>query len=1089
MRLLYSYKKNVRLSTKFSVLFKVCLVSLILNSITIKSNGQYQDIRGKIISEGKVPVPFATITVKRSKQTIKSNDKGEFSLKSISPKDTLIVSSVGYELTEYIIESTSHVVTIIMKQLTNDLQEVEVVNSGYQSIPKERSAGSFSKIDNATLNRQVGTNILKRLEGVAPGILFDNSKLINGEIRNDNITIRGLSTINASTSVLIVLDGFIYEGNIENINPNDVDNIVLLKDAAAASIWGARAANGVIVITTKKGKFNQKPRINASINTTIMKKPDLHYLPQMNSEDYIEFEQFLFNKGYFNSIINTPYQTLTPAVNIFHKTHAGLLSQSDSLEQIHYLGSIDSRDQYLGNVYQESITQQYSINLQGGSAINSYGFSIGYDKSNGVLKDNFQKINLSINNSFKPTPNLVISVGAYYTASKASSGLQAFNSIKYGGRTVPYFSFFNATGNPIPISTVYRKEYTDTAGNGKLLSWDYYPLEEYKHDKTEINTREMFGNIGINYKVNSDINIDLRYQYQEQTEKSDRLSDIESYTARSLVNRFTQPDRLSNTIKYIIPLGGIRNLSDATIRSNTVRGQLNLNKRWEHNDISAIMGSELREARGESNQTNYYGFNEGPLKYTAVDFTTYYPTYPEGAYSTIPNALYFSKTTSRFVSVYFNGSYTFKSKYIATMSARRDGSNIFGANTNDKWKPLWSAGLAWNLSKENFFKTSLLSLLKLRSTYGYSGNVDLSKTSSAVALYQTSANGTNYPYTRIRTLNNPDLRWEQTAILNFGLDYVFKNNLISGSVDYYVKKSTDLYGQTPFDYTTFGYSNQVTKNVASIKGQGIDLISNFRILDKQIKLNASLVLSYNTNKTTKYETLEADRIISKLGGGISIIPVVGKPLYGIAAYKWGGLDNNGNPMGFVNGHTSINYDSISKEALNKGLDGNIVYVGPSTPKVFGALTPALIYKQFSLSLCINYKFGYYFQKSSISYESLIRSGNGHKDYSNRWKAPGDETWTTVPSFVYPNNSNRDNFYLNSEINVLKGDNIRLQYVNLSYSLPNHLLKKLSLETCDIYINGSNLGVVWRANHYHIDPEYPNSIPPSKAISFGIRTNF
>jgi TonB-linked SusC/RagA family outer membrane protein len=1000
--------------------------------------------------------------------------------------DTLTISSIGYATDNQRITKKVPLLIIQLKTASKELEEVEIVNTGYQHIPKERATGSFDFIDNKTLNQQVGTNILKRIEGVSSGVLFDNNKLINGQIKNDNISIRGLSTINASTAVLVVLDGFIYEGDINNLNPNDIESITILKDAAATSIWGARAGNGVVVINTKKGQFNQKLKIGLNTNFIVNEKPDLNYLPQLSSSDYINVEQFLFNQGYFDAAISSPYQALTPAVEVFNNRRMGLISAADSTSQINSLKVIDSRKQYQKYFLRNNIVQQYGVNLSGGSAINAFALSMDYEKNQGELKSLSNKINVHIENTIKPLRNLFVSIGAYYTNSNNTSGLPAYNSITVSGRQVPYLQFADAAGNPLSVATGYRDEFADTAGGGKLLNWKNYPLEDYKHDVTKINLSELYSNIDIQYKISKAFNAEIKYQYQKQGSQTDKVADINSFSTRSLINEFTQIDNATGTVNYIIPKGGIKTYYNAYTDSYTGRAQLNFNKTWNQHNVVAIIGSEVRQVHSTSDQDILYGYNEDPIKYSNVDYVTYYPTFIDGSYQKIPGNLSFSNTTNRFVSIYGNASYTYKNKYIVSASERKDGSNIFGANTNDKWKPLWSAGLNWKLSKESFYRISFLSTLGIRATYGYSGNVDLSKTAAAVAIYQTDAPATGYPYLTIRTLNNPNLRWEKTSMLNLAVDYVLKGGRISGSFEYYHKNGRDLYGSTPYDYTTWGAGPNIIKNVAAISGNGIDIVLNSSNLETGLKWNTTFFFNYNSNKTTKYNLPESEKIFSKLGSGALIIPVIGKPLYSISAYKWGGLDENGSPQGYLNGKKSTNYDSIQIEALNKGVDGNMVYMGPTSPPVFGSLINTFIWKSISLSINLSYKLGYYFQKPVLSYSDLINSGAGNKDFEKRWMKPGDELKTNVPAFTYPLNEGSGNFYQLSEINVLKADHIRIQYINLSWHLPgkNNLMRNVEL-----YMNCSNQGIIWKANKENLDPEYPSTIKPEKSYALGLRANF
>jgi len=216
---------------------------------------------------------------------------------------------------------------------------------------------------------------------------------------------------------------------------------------------------------------------------------------------------------------------------------------------------------------------------------------------------------------------------------------------------------------------------------------------------------------------------------------------------------------------------------------------------------------------------------------------------------------------------------------------------------------------------------------------------------------------------------------------------------------------------------------------------------------------------------------------------------VGKPLYAIAAYKWGGLDTLGNPQGYVNGKLSTDYYAIQSESTQKGQAGNIVYIGPANPVFFGSLINTFTWKRISLDFNISYKFGYYFRKSTISYSQLVNSGTGNSDYAKRWQHAGDEAFTNVPSFVYPASQDRDGFYAASAINVLRAGNIRLQYVNLAYLVTRQGNRKAFLKNISVYMNVADAGILWRANKEHIDPDYPSALRPITSWTLGIRTNF
>ncbi len=1055
------------------------------------------DVKGIVRDESGKPAAGVSVQVKGTNKGTTTNSAGEFSLIGVDDQATLVFSSVNLQPFEVKITPTNAGdLAITLKAKVSELADVTIstISTGYQTIPKERATGSFAVIDNKTLNQQVGTNILQRLNGVTSGLQFNIGKINPNPQNKTNITIRGLSTINGPLDPLVVLDGFIYEGDIQNINPNDVENITVLKDAAATSIWGARAGNGVIVITSKKGNFNQKLQVSASANTIFNSKPDLYYLPQMSSADYIDVEQMLFNQGYFNSqITGSPRTALTPAVEIFLKRKNRLISSSDSSSQINKLKNIDSRNEYLKHFYTNAVTQQYSINVRGGSNNSNYIFSIGYDKVLDGQYGRSQKINIKSENNFKLIKNLVLHTGVYYTNSNSNSGRGlSNNSLNVNGREVPYLKFDDDNGNPVSIATGLSDRYTDTAGGGKLLNWKYFPLTDYKYNRTTNNVGELYATAGLQYNLFSFLNIDIKYQFQKQQGENEQLSEIESFKARSLVNGFTEINRSTGLVKYYLPMGDIKTMTFSSIRSSTGRAQLNVNHEKNNHSIYAVLGGEIREATSTGNDYTIYGYKADPFSYINVDFINPYPRFISGAYDYISGAPTFSGViTNRFISFYGNGSYTFKNRYIISASARRDGSNIFGLSTNDKWKPLWSVGGSWKISKEGYYSMPLIPTLIARVTYGHSGNVDLKKSALPVGRYQSGGAPTNLPSTFITQINNADLRWEEVGILNFGLDFSFKKEVITGSIEYYLKNGKDLYGETPYDYTTWGVTRTITKNVANIQGQGVDVVLNIKNIDQKIKWTSSLLFNYNTAKTTKYNTTTAARISSLLGAGgygSSIYPVVGKPMYSIAAYKWGGLNSSGIPQGYVNGQLSTDYAAIRDEGLAKGEDGNIAYVGPATPVVFGSLINSITWKNFSFSANISYKFGYFFRKSIFTGSSLI-AGYGHKDYVKRWQQPGDEKITDVPAFIYPNNGDADYFYTQSTVNILRADHIKLQYINVAYTFSKINKSRIAFKELQVYFNASNLGILWRANKEGLDPDYPASLPPVKSYAFGLRANF
>lgn len=1046
-------------------------------------------IHGKVLNGNGESVVGATVVIKGGSKGTTTDASGEFTLNGIQSSDTLIISSIGYYPALTGVNGRTEVI-VHLKSNINELSGV-TISTGYQQIPKERATGSFDFIDNKTLNQQMGTNILDRLNGVSSGVYFD-TKQQTAE-KQYNFSVRGLSTINGPLDPLIVVDNFPYQGDINNINPNDIQSITVLKDAAATSIYGAKGGNGVIVITTKKGTFNQalKVEINADVITT--EKPDLHYLPQMSSSDYIDVEQFLFNKGYFNrQISNTKYLPLTPAVEILLQRRNGLISAADSASAIDALKKMDARDQYEKYFYHPAITQQYAVNISGGGSNIAWLFSTGYDRSVDNLNLPSSRLNLHFGNIYQPIQNLKIELGAYYTNHAVQSGqLRYTQAIQVNSRQVPYLQFADSRGNPLPVEATISRSYADTAGAGKLLNWGYYPLDEWGHHKTTTTTEDLIGHLGLEYRLFKSLDFDLKYQYEIQRSDLSQYADPQSFYARNLTNLYSEVNYSTGIVTYVVPVGGILSSSNSSTNAQDVRGQLNFDQAWGNHNLTAIAGAEISQTANSSQSNTVYGYSGDPLSYTPVDFANPYRRITTGWNSTIPGAPQLGETLNRFVSIFANAAYIYRGRYMASFSARKDGANVFGANTNDKWKPLWSAGIGWTISNEPFYHFSAISYLKFRATFGYSGNVDLSKTPLPIASKMSSSLLTNAPFLRIMTLSNPELKWEQVGQLNLGLDFAAVGNRISGSVDYYIKHGNNLYGQTPYDYTTWGGDNTILANVAAMRGNGLDLQLQTRNIDQAFKWRSNLLMNTNISKTTKYLTPWASSVGLLIGSGNLITPIIGYPLYSLAAYRWGGLDSAGNPRGYANGQLNTNYPAIFSSGANqKGSSGNssIVYAGPASPTLFGSLINTFSYKRFSVSINIAYEFGYYFRRQSISYSTLISRGQGNVEFANRWQHPGDEERTTVPSFNYPANTSRDNFYNNSSINVLKGDNFRIHYINFSYMLVRRK-KSAPFDQLQFYVNVANLGIVWRANRDKIDPDYPSTLPPSKAFGLGVRMGF
>lgn len=1070
----------------YSFLLFLSILSPMYGQVTSLGTEPSHKVEGFVLNKfSKSPVEGVNVRSKNLLFEVQTDSRGFFSILITSSIDTLLFKHIGFEYYKLPIAKSSVLPKQILLTPNSNVIDEVLINTGYQKLKPNETTGAIQVLDEKSLNQQIGTNILERLNNITTAVRFDNEPIQNSDLQKTNISVRGLSTINGMLDPLIILDGFIYEGNIANIDPNNVESISVLKDAAATSIWGARAGNGVIVITTKKAKPGINSEISFSSTFTLKQKPSLEKIYQPNTSDYIAIEQMLFKSGYYTrQLQRTPYLAITPATEIFYQRSLNKITSEDSLRMIQELIDSDLRKAYAKEFLNQPITQQYGIGIRGNSSLNSYNLGFGYTNDKNSYSTSSKKMHVTVGNSYKPFENLQLDLSFIFTDQTSNSGKPNHESFTYGGKRVPYGNFRDMDGNALPLYNSYRKEFIDSYLTDYLLDWKYYPTEDYKHSTIKTRLNEFYPNLRIAFKVFPFLNLSVAGQYQYQKTDNIRLNTQDSYAARLMINQFSQVNQQTGVVTYKVPLGGIKASAKSEVSSYTLRTQADVDKQWGNYRLLGIVGAEIRQNQSNGETFTTYGYTDDPLKSVPVDFVSYFPILPTNGSSVISGAPFFSKTINRFSSLYGNFSFLYKAKYGLSASLRRDGGNIFGANTNDKWTPFWSSGVFWDITSEDL-TPSIFQQLKLRATYGYSGNVDLRKTALPIA-NPTTGLYTNYPALVIGSLNDPSLRWEKISTLNFGLDWSLWNNRISGNLDYYIKSGKDLYGFDIYDYTVWGIDGTIVKNTASMLSNGIDLNLNTINTMGVLQWGTTLLFSYNRNKTTKYYSRYGSSISTLLTDGNTITPLVGSPLYSLAAYRWAGLDDRGNPIGYYQGEESTNYNDIIFEASSIEAS-NIVYLGSSKPQYFGALINKFDYKQLSLSVNVSYKAGYYVRKPVTRSGNLYARGIAYPDFENRWRKSGDELITNVPSLSYPINEYRDTFNAMSEINVLNGSHIRLEYINLSYR-PS--IKSLSNRGfLEVFVNANNLGLLWVANNEGFDPEYKYNLKPQRGYGFGFRANF
>jgi TonB-linked SusC/RagA family outer membrane protein len=1061
-------------------------------------------IRGTVTDSTGAGLQGAVIRVKGTDKVAIAGTDGRFEITNVPDGATLVFSMIGYKQIELsTAENQNNFINVTLKIDIGALNEVSVVSTGYQQIPKERVTGSFVLVNNATINRSVSTNILDRLNGIVPGLAYlsnsfeDNRRIIttNPLARNTNIRIRGVNTLSndVSKDPLIVLDNFPYEGDLRNINPNDVESITILKDAAAASIWGARSGNGVIVITSKKGRKNQPLTIDFNSNLTIQNKPDLNYDQNyLSSTDFIDVEKKLFDNGFFDGDLTNARTrpVVSPVVELLNKirntTSPSEIAGYES--QINDLRNADIRNDFDTYVYQKSIKQQYSLGLRGGTDKMTNALSFGLDKNqNGIVRNGFDRISVNSMNTYTPIKNLELTAGLIYTQSNTTNNTKiAYGSTLTGGKygTLPYTQFAGNDGKALPVVRDYRSAYQDEKEAQGFLDWRYRPLDEIANGDDATNIKSFIVRTGIKYTILPFLKAEALFQNETQKISSRQFQSQDTYYTRNLINRFTLLNE-DSTITNQFPKGGILDLGEYTWNSKNLRTQLYFDKVIQQKHaINAIAGAELRELKTEGFTRTSFGYDEQfGTAVTSLDYATRLSVNPNGTALLPQPGGNVTGILNRYMSYYANAGYSFDNRYSFTLSGRRDGANLFGAKTNNKITPLWSAGVAWNISNEAFYHVDWLPYLKFRTTYGYNGNV---YNGSA---YITGAYGIS-TLTGLPTINpngitppNPELRWEKIRNINAAIDFGSRDNRITGSVELYQKSGRDLIEPVNLPLST-GFPSYYG-NAAATMTKGIDLTISTANINSAFKWNSILLLSVIKDKLTTYD------VPMTLGSIQGMMGVIGKPLNSVYSYKWGGLDPaSGDPMGYLNGAKSKDYVGI----INNYNPDSLKYNGSSDPTVFGSIRNDFSFKGISLSVNIIYKFGYVFRRPSVStnYQDLI-SSYGNSDYDLRWKTAGDERNTSVPSLVYPSDDNRNQFYQYSDVLVEKGDHIRLQDIRIAYDLKNSL-KNIPFSALQIYTYASNIGIIWRANKHGIDPDtYPSIgshiLTNPLSISLGIKGTF
>lgn len=1076
-------------------------------------------LKGRVVDSTGKALPGATVFRRSNKTTRATDANGMFEIE-VSEGDVLEISFIGHETKNITVTaallSAANGPVIMLVPSVKELEGVEmVVNTGYQTLSRERSAGAYAQPDMEIFGQRTGSmNVLQRLDGLIPGLTVNNAA------GADRFQIRGLSTVgffNSSTgsytgsdrSPLVVVDG-IPVSDISSINPQDVESITVLKDATAASVWGARASNGVIVVTTKKGKAGEKIDVNYNMFINFMGKPDLSYFPVLNSRQFIQAAQDIFNPANTNwTTVSTPTysvsQGVPPHEQILFDWNRGLISEATKNQLLDSLAGISNLGQMEDIFYRGAQLTNHTLSLRGGNRKYRFYGSVAYtgNKSdNPYSNSNTYKLN------FRQDYTMNDRISAYLVTDLTNSRSKSNPLPSASPNFLPYQLFRDNDGNNIAMPWLYRISSVQQDLEARSgINLNYVPLDEVNYGYS--NTESLLARItaGLSVNLYKGLRFEGTYGLVKGGSESRSFDDDRSYGVRNMVVSFATGSVLDNTIKYYFPsTGGEYTLGNSDQQNWTIRNQLSFNRDWNGlaHQVTALAGLEHQESFSRGNSNTSWGFNDALLTSQALDYVTLaagianpillYNSNRSYWYYSSDNS--FSESKNRFRSVYGNLAYTLLQKYTVNGSWRKDESSLFGIDKSAQNRPVWSIGTKYNIGREPFLQhLKWLDVLAARFTYGLTGNAPSPGIASSQDIVSAGFTSSVFPGGRsysIVTPANRKLSWESTRTTNLGIDFGVLDKRLNGSIDLYVRKTFDMLGQLPTNPFA-GYSS-VIGNLGDMENKGIELsIRSENIRGKRFGWNTMLNLAYNKNKITRLSnnvniTTGNAVITNNAYGGY----FEGHEAYAIFAYDYAGLDASGDPQ------IRLSDGKITKD-LNVAKPEDMLFMGTYQPKWSGGFSNTFRYNGFSLTANIIANLGHVMRKDvNTLYNGnrlapgagSLTSGNTHADFDNRWKQPGDEAFTDIPRWIGNVNTSTTtryvNYYIYANTNVLDASFMKLRDVTLAYALPRNIVRKIRAQQVALNIQMSNI-MLWKANKYNIDPEYFNALRGSRTQLSGTNT--
>lgn len=1042
-------------------------------------------IRGHITDELGSPLAGAIVIVDSRKTGVAANANGDFEMEIFDfdvNRDQLVFRYLGLQ-PEYV-DITARTVYNVMLKSAAPLEEVMI--TGYQTISAERATGSFD-IVRGDLFDKPASSISNQLIGVVAGVHASMN-----EDGTATFQIRGQSTIDSNSDPLVVIDGFPVEGGLELVNPNDVESVTFLKDAASASIWGSRSGNGVIVITTKKATRNAKLSISASAFTRVRQKMDLDYVnPIASSADQLAYEEYIFQSGLCAGTVARPHfeKVYSAGLATLNELSLGHIDEAEKNRRFAELSKINYQDDVYKYLLRHPVSTQVNLSMSAGSEKASYNTSLLYENSKThFVGSGSNRFSFNSNINADPFKWLTLDLGAYFQYDNEDSSGATLAEIT---SLSPYERLVNDDGSYTHIVKKYYMPAVESLPLDQFAypDWFYNPLQDVRSRELTTKTMNTRLRAGLTFKILDGLSYTASLQFALSDAKSREYYGEENFTVKDLVNYNSAYNAATGTVGTLTyPEGGLLDRRQSESWNYVVRNQIAFNKGFGRHIVNAVAGIELSKLHMTS--TNYpraYGYNDKTLT-TKTLSAAGSPTDIYGSSTLYKiNSAYatsLSESNTKYFSAYINLSYTFDNKYTISGSARNDASNLITDDPKYRYSPFWSVGVMWNAKREGFLRSAeFLDRLDLRATFGHNGNAN-NRTSfmPLISLNPSSDPIKGETGSYISSHGNPTLRWERVKTWDAGVDMSFFKGKLTAKIDWYRKNSVDLIALVSMP--ALNGTTQQSINAGGMVNKGIEVTlgSSLRIAP-QISWSGSLTYAYNKNEITKFFKTNYNYQT------FSITPIYleGHDINALYSFEYLGVNDEGVPCVRNFDGTPLPMYAVPNQTVDarNWLRESGVRIAPH---VMGLRLGFRIY-DFDISMTAVGKFGHVFRNTSYfeydrtsSYKMIV-----HKDVSKIL----DGTYP-IPDLPDKTDSRIANYatYLRLlDVNIHSANHIRFQEINLTYNLPSRIIRKIGLSRAAVYVQAENLGLIAN-NDLDVDPEFlPGSVTPERAFTFGLKLNF